>query len=66
VDNSWGLALQAGFDFDFGNNWLLSSSVWYIDVDADASLNTGDVQRDIDIDIDPWVIMLGIGKRFDV
>lgn len=66
VDNSWGLALQAGFDFDLGNNWLLSSSVWYIDVDADASLNTGDVQRDIDIDIDPWVIMLGIGKRFDV
>jgi len=30
------------------------------------SLNTGDVQRDIDIDIDPWVIMLGIGKRFDI
>jgi len=27
VDNSWGLALQAGFDFDLGNNWLLSSSV---------------------------------------
>ena len=66
VDNSWGLALPVGFDFDLGNNWLLSSSVWYIDIDADAYLETGNVRRDIEIDIDPWVIMFGIGKRFDV
>ena len=55
-----------GFDFDLGNNWLLSSSVWYIDIDADAYLETGNVWRDIEIDIDPWVIMFGMGKRFDV
>ena len=64
VDDSWGLAAQAGVDFSLGNSWLVNAAVWYIDIDADATLSTGAVNRDVDIDIDPWVFFVGIGKRF--
>ncbi len=66
ADDSVGLALQAGFDIELGEDWLLTTSVWYIDIDTDATLRTGSTRRDIDIDIDPWVIFVGTGKRFNL
>jgi outer membrane protein len=64
IDDSWGLAAQAGADFLINENWFLNASIWYIDIDADATLSTGGVDRDIDIDIDPWVFFTGIGRKF--
>lgn len=64
VDDSWGLAAQAGIDYSMGDNWLMNAAVWYVDIDADATLTTGTVDRDVDIDIDPWVFFVGIGKKF--
>jgi len=64
VDDSWGLAAQAGIDFSIGESWFLNTAIWYIDIDADATLSTGAVDRDVDIDIDPWVIFAGIGRKF--
>lgn len=64
VDDSWGLAAQAGIDFSMGDSWLMNAAVWYVDIDADATLTTGTVDRDVDIDIDPWVFFVGIGKKF--
>ena len=64
VDDSWGLAAQAGVDFSLNESWMFNASVWYIDIDADATLSTGSVDRDVDIDIDPWVFFIGIGKKF--
>ncbi len=64
VDDSWGLAAQVGVDFSINDDWFLNTGIWYIDLDADATLTTNGVDRDVDIEIDPWVFFTGIGRRF--
>ncbi len=64
VDDSWGLAAQIGFDYSMGEKWFVNSAIWYVDIDADATLTTNGVDRDVDIDIDPWVFFAGIGRTF--
>ena len=64
VDDSWGLAVQAGIDYSMGDKWFLNTAIWYADIDADATLKTGSVKRDVDIDIDPWVYFVGVGRKF--
>lgn len=64
IDDSWGLAAQAGVDISINDSWLFNAAIWYVDIDADATLSTGIVDRDVDIDIDPWVLFVGVGKKF--
>lgn len=68
LDNSWGFAGEAGLDYTFKNDYLVSAQVWYIDIEttADSSGAAGDpaLAGKADVDIDPWVFMLGIGKKF--
>ncbi|MEM8845436.1 MAG: OmpW family outer membrane protein [Pseudomonadota bacterium] len=64
IDDSWGPAVQAGLDFKITDDIVLNASVWYINIDADATLKTNGVSRDVDIDVDPWVLFIGVGKRF--
>ena len=64
IDDSWGLAGQVGVDVMLNDSWLVNAGIWYVDIDADATLSTGAVDRDVNIDIDPWVFFVGIGKRF--
>lgn len=61
LDDSWGLALEAGMDDELKDDWLISAQVWYLNIDTQA-----DVQGvgKFDVDIDPWVVMIGVGKRF--
>lgn len=61
LDDSWGYALEAGADYDLGNDWLVSGQVWYLDIDTEANV-TG-VPK-FDVEIDPWVVMVGVGKKF--
>ena len=60
LDDSWGLAVQAGIDFDLNNNWFMNADLRYIQIDTTATTNLGDV----DVDINPWVLSLGVGTRF--
>ena len=64
IDDSWGLSAQVGIDYSISDTWLLNAAIWYVDIDADATLNTNGVDRDVDIEIDPWVFFIGVGKRF--
>lgn len=64
VDDSWGLAAQVGVDVSINDSWLVNAAIWYVDIDADATLSTGAVDRDVDIEIDPWVFFIGVGKKF--
>lgn len=69
LENSVGLALSGGLDLDLGNNWLLNASVWYIDIDTEAtySVKTGPLagaKVKSDVSIDPWVYMLSAGYKF--
>lgn len=66
--DSFGFAVQAGFDVNLDNGWLVNADVKYITLDTDVKLRgpvTGGVWRKIDsLDINPWVIGIGIGKKF--
>lgn len=60
-DNSFGLALQGGIDFDVNENWFFNIDVKYIDINTDVTINNAITA---DVDIDPWVFGIGIGRRF--
>lgn len=60
LDDSWGLAVQAGFDIDISKDWFFNADIRYIDIETTATTNIGN----IDVTIDPTVISLGIGTRF--
>jgi len=64
--NNWGAALQAGLDVNLENRWLVNFDVKKLFVDTDVKLNvSGGGYRKIDnLDIDPWVISVGFGKKF--
>ncbi len=66
--DSFGLALQAGMDVNLKDGWLLNADVKYIKIDTDVEMRsavTGGRWTKIDsLDIDPWVISVGFGKRF--
>ena len=65
LDDSWGLSLQAGADYHINDKWLINAAVWKLDISTKAKLETenlGPVQ--VDVDIDPWVYMIGVGYRF--
>jgi len=65
LDSSFGLALQAGFDYDLGNDWFVNADLKYIDMETTATFNTGALGRvEVDVDINPWIIGVGIGRRF--
>mgnify|MGYP003144977250 FL=1 len=60
-DNSFGLALQGGIDFDVNENWFFNVDVKYIDINTDVTINNAITA---DVDIAPWVFGIGIGRRF--
>ncbi len=65
LDDSWGLAFNAGVDVKLDDRWSLGAQIWYIDIDTTAKLSfdSGDQVR-VNVDIDPWVYMVSLGYRF--
>ena len=59
--NSWGGALQAGVDYAIDKNWMLNFDVKYIWISTDVSAAGS---RLTTLDINPWVVGLGVGYRF--
>jgi outer membrane protein len=64
LDDSWGLAAHAGVDYLINDNWGINASVWYIDIDTEATIETSLADVKFDVDIDPWVYMVGISYKF--
>ena len=67
LDSSWGLALEAGLDYEFSNNWLIGAQVYWMDIDTDATLKIKDLgfkSSGNEVSIDPWVYMISIGYKF--
>ncbi|MGE3482480.1 MAG: OmpW family protein [Gammaproteobacteria bacterium] len=62
LDASFGLAVEAGVDVDINQDWFLSAQFWYIDIATTAELSGGIGK--VDVDINPWVFMLGAGRSF--
>lgn len=64
LDDSFGLALKIGADYALNDHWSLSASAWRLDIDTDATIATPSGQVTVDVEIDPWVYMLGMGYKF--
>ncbi|MHC6223753.1 OmpW/AlkL family protein [Pseudomonas sp. X10] len=68
LQDSIGLAGQLGMDYMVTDNLLVNASVWYIDIDTKATIDgptaLGVGKTKVDVDVDPWVYMVGIGYKF--
>ena len=60
--DSFGLALQAGFDVNLKDGWLINADVKKLWIDTDVEFkNIGKIDK---LDIDPVVLGIGVGKKF--
>jgi outer membrane protein len=64
LDDSWGLAAQVGLDYMLTDNLLLNAQVRYIDIDTQGSTSFGGREVEVDVDVDPFVYMVGLGYKF--
>jgi outer membrane protein len=64
LDDSWGLAANVGVDYAINKDWFVNADVKYIDMDTTATIKTIAGRLKVDVDIDPWVYGIGIGRRF--
>ena len=64
--NNFGTVLQAGFDVNLQDKWLVNFDVKKVFVGTNVELNlAGGGWKKIDsLDIDPWVVSVGFGKKF--
>lgn len=63
--NMFGLVAQAGVDINLKDGWLINADVKYATVNTDVEALLGTTWTKIDdLDINPWVFGIGIGKKF--
>lgn len=61
LDDSFGLAVEAGVDVDINKDWFFNASLWRIDIETEADSS---LLGKFDVAIDPWVLFVGVGMRF--
>ena len=67
LDDSLGLALTAGFDYELNESWHMNATIRWVDISTKANITNPDLGSVItvdNIDIDPWVYQLNIGYKF--
>ena len=64
--NMFGAVAQAGVDVNLGSGWLINADVKYVTMNTSvkAELTPGNWTKIDDLDINPWVFGVGIGKKF--
>ncbi len=64
LDNSVGVAAQLGADFMLTDNWLVNAQVRYIDIDTEGTTYLAGNKVSVDVEVDPFVYMVGVGYKF--
>ena len=68
LEDSSGIAAQLGADYVFRDDWLVSFDVRWIQIRSNLKLDIEGVGTGLDapgnVEIDPWVYSLTLGKRF--
>lgn len=62
LDDGFGYALQAGADVALSGPWTVNVDIKKVWFNTDAEINGGTLKSDVNLD--PWVISLGIGRKF--
>ena len=64
-DTMFGAVAQAGVDVNLGSGWLVNADVKYVTMNTNVKVLAGGTWTKIDdLDINPWVFGVGIGKKF--
>jgi outer membrane protein len=64
VSDSWGPAIQVGFDYNLAGPWFANFDVKQIFVNTSARVSVGAIRIKAKDSLDPMVIGAGIGYRF--
>jgi outer membrane protein len=65
LSDSKGIAYEVGFDVPLKDNLVFTASAWNVDIDTTAKVTVNGVTAAmIDVEIDPWVYMVGVGFTF--
>jgi len=67
LEDSLGLAVQAGVDYQLNTNWSFNASVRWMDLNTEADITNRDIGTVITVDnveIDPWMYQFNIGYTF--
>jgi outer membrane protein len=65
LTDSKGLALEVGFDIPLKDNLIFNFTAWNVDIDTVARVSVdGAPAANIEVSIDPWVYMVGLGVKF--
>lgn len=64
MQDSWGLAAQVGMDYMLTDNIMLNAQVRYIDIETTGTTNILGDKVKVDVDVDPFVYMVGLGYKF--
>lgn len=64
LEDSAGIAFQAGVDFKLNDRFVGNFGIWNIDIETEADVKVnGSTARTVDVKIDPWVYMLSVGYK---
>lgn len=61
LDNSFGLAAEAGLEFKLNDRWSMGAQLWWVDIDSDAELDGADIGT---ANVDPIVLGVNLAYRF--
>ncbi|SFM64325.1 OmpW/AlkL family protein [Halopseudomonas yangmingensis] len=64
LDDSWGLAVQVGADYMITDKLMLNAQLRYVDISTTATTSLAGTRVKVDVDVDPWVYMVGLGYKF--
>jgi len=66
IEDSLGLALQAGIDYEINENWGVNAAIRYIQIEADATikLKPSGTKIEVTSDIDPFVFQVNAVYSF--
>lgn len=64
IDDSVGIAFQAGVDIQITDKWFLNFDLKWIDIKAETTLRSNGTNRTVDVDLDPFLFGVGIGFKF--
>ncbi|WP_244327711.1 OmpW family protein [Roseibium sp. RKSG952] len=64
IDNTWGAALQAGFDYMLDDHWGVNFDVKKLFLEPDYSVTVGGTKYHGTAELNPWLIGAGITYRF--
>ena len=64
IKDTWGWAAQVGADYMLTDNIMLNGQIRYIDIDTTAYASHSLGRAKVNIDVKPWVYMVGLGYKF--